>query len=511
MKWPCEFVSQGRKKFPKIYRSGEKIKTWPVDIPRRKLVAAKIGLISSRFTPVIPNRFEPLDVLRGLGKRILRQTPEINTPYAEKFLNFSSKLFDALFPINWDIKPVSFDEWVNHGSYTGKQIVLLTQLHDQFLYDCKTVNDLDFTQVDMFVKNEIYECFKELRGIFPDHDMNIKVYYGRYIHAVEKHLYPYLIQMGFAIKGLSVDQIAVKVWSHGDFRYVMENDFSSFEACYSYIMEQIEIMLWEHVVNMDYIDEYKMYTTHSLRERKVVNRVSGVSFKTCYRRMSGSLTTSLTHLLFNFCFHSYLYYLSGIPKTEWFGLFEGDDALTMSNQPVCVNVTEVAANLGVIAKPVLKTSLYYSGFCHNYSNPVDFAVVRDPREILVKLGWSLEFNKHPKKLPNLYKAKLLSYLSTYPYCPIIAPICRKELSKVWYFEPIFVEDWYHRSTIVMRDGPVSSHARKQVEDLWGISCGTQIWIEDYPYDDVYPQGVDDVLATHPSSDDWSAMTNLRNF
>lgn len=476
-------------------------------IGKRRYLCKKTFIAQVQMGPVIRGAALPIidpndveNVETGILARILAEMPEVDEPLMAEFLDFAaSELKRRIIPI--DEKNVltfeeCMEEWAGH---TQEEKINMRQEYSKYdsLDDLLDVDPCN--EVKAFVKYQAELSYKRARMILPRCEA-FRAHYMRYIHTIERRVYKW----EETVKGLTPREKMEELerYFNNKLGLFLESDYTRFEASYTKSHLRIEYMLlcfffpwakqtWKRV--------YKMLCGKQVCKSKLVD------FWVIGRRMSGEMTTSLVHFVMNLLVHLFIAKKLNVHIK---GKFEGDDNVSEVSR---VFKTDIYRRLGLIVKMSFVNSLYDASFCHvMYSH--SGALVRDPREVLMKLGWSLSNRRLTHKSVvrlGLLKAKCLSYYYELPNCPIVAVITYKILQLTCTVVPIIELDGYHvlPDNILVTKPEIPADAYSYVEQHFGLSTKMQQDIENeiYCWNEIpkyYPVEWNGWLLSHPNSADW---------
>lgn len=327
------------------------------------------------------------------------------------------------------------------------------------------------SHIDSFVKLEAYPEYKEARWINSRHDY-FKSYSGRFFKSIEDVVY----KNPWFIKHVPVpDRPALinQLYSAG--LYFYENDFKAFESHFTRkIMDTIECTLYRHMLQK-YPKDARFICKVLQGHNRLHTRI-GVMAECEARRMSGDMCTSLGNGFSNLMLVLYI-----VAKKNGFvkGFVEGDDGLFAST----VRITEEDyKQLGFTVEIHEVPHPKYAHFC-GMTVTTAGEVIKNPRVVLSKFGWTHScIHAGAPVMDQLLKAKSLSLCYELPQAPIVGQLARVSLSLVKQVEPRFEQgEW--RLPPLDYTGPTdefapSEEARLMVEQIWHVSVGLQLLIEE---------------------------------
>lgn len=407
------------KKFPNFYHP----------VPRVDVMSTLAFTIRG-ITPAVPDFNHGPSALKGCLRRFCRKVPKFNPVKLRRLKQFVKEYVRTHYiPIPADAD-VSVPTWLkNNHNYTDARKRELQALYDELDY----LRDTDF-DISGFIKREAYLSYKPPRGINSRSDaykmdcgpffkhMEEQVYaqpcyhdgvldagdamsgYGPFIKHIPTHLRPaFIVNMLGAYPGP-----------------VYETDYSQFEKHFiPEVMSSVEMVLYKHMLK-NFPDQYDRIKRTMCGE----NRCNYKSFRITIegRRMSGEMCTSLGNGFSNLMLMKFAAHLKG-GFAE--GVIEGDDALFYSSVPL---TPEDFADLGFDIKILKHDDLLKSSFCGLVMSS-DFSLLKDPRKILCKFGWSLSpYRKCSLKVRmGLLRGKALSLAYENPRCPVVAALAKRVL------------------------------------------------------------------------------------
>jgi hypothetical protein len=452
-----------------------------------------------------PDTYDQETLLDGLVRRIGLVTPKRDDEEVIKFISFSEQLiintFGRFSLYNFTCLS-EFIEQLNHPLKRREQYIASVQAVldiTEFARLC-WLNPKSVT-VKPFGKKEHFVEMKPMRIILPHDDM-FKTMYGQLIYLVSEVVYnlEFCSNGKNCVKGLTVADKLKRLSSMDVFNYFYELDVSRMEACYSELCFYLEYFLCKTILP---IYERAFYYFYRFFSGPQYIRGGNFRMKVVARRMTGEMTTALTHLLMNFCLISYAAHVS--QQTICDCLLEGDDNLTASSGVVDFSVY---SRIGFVVKVNFVRSIFDTQFCHIVPS-LDFSgLMRSPPEVLLKLFWSQSryinnFSDTVKK--RLLLAKALSYANEYINCPIIVPLCLKIIRTTPQgFKPLFEWDGYHHLyKSLLYKVNITLAMRQSFEWKYGISISTQCKIEDwidreFLAVDYFPEEFGDIFRNYPS-------------
>lgn len=183
----------------------------------------------------------------------------------------------------------------------------------------------------------------------------------------------------------------------------------------------------EHRVLRGLIPESYHFVFPWIEKGGVLRHKSGVKMKISAVQYSGRYTTSLSNTIRNKLMMDAvaLYY-----KTDYRGVFEGDDSLTTWPNDITIDKVQFAlSRIGVVAEMAEVPELGYGGYCSTYWNK-DKEIVVEPVKCLCNFQVSRSaLGATPKNIPMLLSAKAMSLAYRAPGCPVIYALVKKYINE----------------------------------------------------------------------------------
>jgi len=209
------------------------------------------------------------------------------------------------------------------------------------------------------------------------------------------------------------------------------------------------------------------------------------------RRMSGDVCTSLGNGFTNLMIMKYLCYKK---KGDCVGVVEGDDGLFAVQR--CTLNAQDFENVGFQVKMAVRPKLQESSFCGMMYAIDEIENITDPREVLVKTGWTMSQQMYGKMdvAMGLLRAKGMSLAYELPGCPIARNLAMYILRittgyKLIWGTPKGKFDWrlqqiqpqYYLDADIMRrlTKPITYRARMLVAQQYSIGIRSQLMLENY--------------------------------
>lgn len=192
--------------------------------------------------------------------------------------------------------------------------------------------------------------------------------------------------------------------------------------------------------------------------------------------MSGEMNTSLGNSFANFAVAYFLHCSKGGNPEFFDGVFEGDDALVVTD--VDFDKTDFE-RLGFKVK-LDDVDALTASFCGQIFT-TSGQTIRDPLKFLESFGWThSKIHGGEKVMQALLKAKCLSCLYENHDCPIVSEIAYQCLSTTGDVEPEFEHDGYHDThNIPLHQQPpaIEPETRTLFASVYKISVDTQLLVE----------------------------------
>ena len=396
--------------------------------PTRRPVAVSLGI---HFEGCLLPHGDPSDALslaEAVKGRMGKRLPIV--PNRTKFISelktfVRGWLIRNNIPRLCYIHSTDFEEWLAATGYPEWRKVEFRK-HKDKIQDMLIRNEhgkLIYFVIKLFMKDEFYVDWKQVRGIYARDDC-AKIVFGPWFKAVEQVIYT----LPEFIKHVPVKDRANYIYDklYVDGSKYLVTDYSSYEAHFSAdIMDACEFQLYEHVLggvagSPEVLSIMREVLTGN---NKIVNKYVAASCQA--RRMSGEMNTSLGNGFSNLMFMSFVCHKLGIDKVN--GVVEGDDGLFQFSGRA--PTTEDFTACGFLIKLEQHDSISTASFCGNLFDEEDKQIITDIRDIVCTLGWtnSKYLNSNLRKKKTLLRCKALSYAHQYPGCPIIGELCQYAL------------------------------------------------------------------------------------
>jgi hypothetical protein len=435
--------------------------------------------------------------------RVGREMPRFDKARANDFLAYSKAVIRNYFDPIDELTSESTESWLHGASYSGSRKLDLATLR-------ASISNVYFSdkKSKCFIKDEVYPEPKHPRGIMSYTDESKSVV-GAIIAACDHAMFRGRHTKRWFVKGSDP-----KGWPtllehlFGDAK-VMETDFSSFEAH--------QRLFYSELVHYWVMHMIRDTCSHGVK-RLISNMIKGMNvleFKalTAYietRLMSGAMWTSSSNGMLNFMILSYLAMRTKFPNmnpielasrvsTDFVGVFEGDDGLTLA-----AKIDErIITDLGLVLKFSYADTYHDAHFCGitcpRPDPTFETSIITDPIEVLRKFFFlPIKYKCSHRRRAQLLRAKAMSYMYLYRHVPIIGELCHKvcEMTREFcsgYQTAVLSEtrSWYRSyvergDAIYQEENRTPPNTREMLEDhpmrqcVWrhfGISPDEQIRIE----------------------------------
>lgn len=343
--------------------------------------------------------------------------------------------------------------------------------------------------VKVHVKQEFLEAIKSLRMICARTD-TAKVILGPLSKKMENQIYHANNEVIKYYKDILPGRRAEFMRKNFSYPNIMCTDYSSFEGSFRpNLMKSVECVMYKHMlVNFPMYSKIfqRLATTNELKFKNLFTATLEGT------RMSGEMVTSLSNGFTNMMLMLFVCKMNGYVLVD--GLVEGDDGIFVFADNRMPKSKDFEM-LGFNVKAFYPRNFYEASFCGQVINPETLDLLAEPKEFMNRVNFSYSdracSNKHTVRRA-LLVAKLLSYLSMYPNCPVIAPICYKKILSIKNCVDYTVvkkilntdQEYYydvHYLNLKINFDPIepiiSPTSRRMVEELWGMSPGEQLMHE----------------------------------
>jgi hypothetical protein len=461
----------------------------PVD-KSRPVVMASLGMhVDGLAMPHVDPNDTPT-VMAGALFRFGRDIDQSGFPM-RKFRRFVKRwLIKNMKPLDSN-SDTSFETWIKGTPYSLKRKNELRMKYDKINDDHLGKLTKKMRKVKSFIKDETYETYKHARAINSRAD-EFKVTVGPILQLISNQLFA----LKWFIKKIPIKdrpQYIIDMVSR-DGRPIFTSDYSSFEAVFKKkIKHAAEYQLYDYMTQ--YLPEHDAF----MSEIQMTGEINEIMFKLFNmkiqaKKMSGEMDTSLSNGFSNLMFMLYMCHNNG--NTNVAGCIEGDDGIfVFDGDPP---TTAEFLKFGLIIKILIFNELNHASFCGMVFDLNDRTNVTDPIKELVSFGWTTARYSRSKQSVhnNLLRAKALSLAYQYPACPILSKlaykVCQltpgtnslKFLNKQntyafnqYELEMMLEAHEYFRKNELISEPKIGT--RLLVEQLYNVSVGTQIILEEY--------------------------------
>lgn len=302
-----------------------------------------------------------------------------------------------------------------------------------------------FWRLKSFLKNEHYETYKYPRGIQP-RDLGPNMIFGPIMHAIEMQLFhenadpdnegyyrPSSRNPEF-VKSLTMDQRAAYLLTKFDGQNnLFGTDASSFECLMrSHVQLDIELpMMKAHLANrpaaarvLDWV--YHNITACTCEIAGQYGQSRGLRYPLLDMRCSGDMQTSLGNGWCNMIFLKFAFSRAAHCSPDQITVVcEGDDGLIAA--PKCEGIERIFTELGLTYKFDRYHNVRLAKFCKIVIG--EGGLLREAIGPMAKAGWiDLKYARSsPKVHAGLLRMKALSFIHSYPRCPILSAWCLRVL------------------------------------------------------------------------------------
>lgn len=428
---------------------------------------------------------DPETVLQGCMHRQVCETPPIDRELMREWRAHNwAFITSRITPAN---EVMTFDNWLRRkwNVYSDTQKALLVVARARWDSGSRQQR-MKWLRSTVFVKDEFYPEVKHARMIV-NRTLEWLSFMGPLMTTCEDQVY----QLPQFVKHVTEkERIAIVSDVATPYVTVLEGDYTSFESSFvPRVIANCEWLLVKHIAahaltteELDILQQ-DMYKGESvLSHRHFTVRVRG-------RRKSGDAHTSMANGFTNFMLYRFamLRQFPGNCAVAENVKVEGDDSAGAAPLVARRLFEHTMEALGFRLKLNVHTDPMRITFCQTQHISTG-VVVRDPRPILAKFGWSgsrhVSFNK--KHLLMLLRSKALSLAASLPGCPIIWALaaCAIRLTEKvdvdWHFvrrhQTSYEREVTEFSQTVV---PPTMEARVRVEQDFGINITSQLVLENY--------------------------------
>jgi hypothetical protein len=382
-------------------------------------------------------------------------------------------------------KLMTYEEWRyrKRHSYTDAQLLLLDKARVRW-DNATSAEQIKFRRSNVFVKDEYYGEVKHCRLIV-NRTLEWLSFMGPIMTTLEDEVYK-LPQ--FAKHLTETERIRIVSDVAVPYVEILEGDYTSYESCFvKQVVQNCEWLLVSHCI---------LHLISKREENLLREDMMGVSVfrhrhfqvRAVGRRKSGDAHTSLANGFTNFMLYRFAMLSQGhpIPVAENVKV-EGDDSAGAAPWINKAAFEAVLTRLGFRIKMKVHRDPERITFCQT-QHVANGDVVRDPRPILAKFGWSKEkhvqFNLKHRAM--LLRAKAMSLAATLPGCPVVWALAASAIRLTdgvtmdWDFVFRHQTSWERENTSYAPAARAPSwEARIRVEEDFGINIVAQQVLEDY--------------------------------
>jgi hypothetical protein len=376
---------------------------------KRRPVRRTLGCHYVGATCPVPDFNHGPSQIAAAVKRVGAKMPQINKVFYRKFKRFVKRFIkkefkDDIFKIDENF---DFEEWISNAPYEEYRKNELRKVYKESRYSKIRM------EVDCFVKDESYPDWKHVRNIMSRHD-EYKCEMGPFF----KKFGDILFKKKWFIKKIPInDRPAFLAEKFKDLTKLFCNDFSQFEATFVRQLMQIELMVYDYLLQKNPHKKriHDLFVRGIMGDNKLKFKEWSMSLNS--KRMSGEMNTSCGNGLMNLLLIMFLCKEKGNTIIET--IIEGDDSLTAVDKEL--PTSEDFEKLGAKVKIEIPRSLSTASFCGNVFDENILHNVANPLEALVCFGYckSKYVTAGDQVLKKLLRAKSLSMLYSYPGCPIL--------------------------------------------------------------------------------------------
>lgn len=447
---------------------------------------------------------DPLTILGGLMKRIAREPGAFPAHLKRSLRQYVDNWCkDNLTPLT---EVPDFESWIENAPYTAKRKAALIEAHLFGLQYGDLLGGISLpkkykNRVNCFVKSEVYEKYKQARGIFSRPDL-FKVVVGPIFQAISDHVFHATTAdnggMNPFIKTVPVrDRPAeiLKLLLRANADYIV-TDYSSYEAHFTVeLMNLIEMRLYHYMTKLLPIHDNFMKLLHdSIQGENIMKFGRRLTAKLIAKRMSGEMNTSLGNGFSNYMMLKWLTWRRD-PLAVVRAVVEGDDGLFTVFPKEATPTTKDFTDVGAIIKLEKQESLSEASFCGLVFDLDDQAVIADPLKHMAKVGWYQKRHVNCKTLDGvaLLRARGYSFVYQYPGCPVLEELGRwllrntEHITKDRVLKMVDREAIYERELLLnsinnydpFGSKAVTDNTRDLMHRYFGVSAQQQIILENW--------------------------------
>lgn len=476
--------------------------------------------------PPIPDYKSTANQVLSFFKRCCADLPEPDWQEWKRIKRFNrSQISQRVVALPDDI-PLNYDEytllpdretleyWLKHANmrecdrvaYRNEWLRLVGQAPSRKTPNARATK---FWALDSFLKNEHYDVYKYPRGIQP-RGLGPNMIFGPIMHAIEQQLFhdstdqadpgyyrPSSRNPEF-VKSLTMDGRAAYLLEKFDGQNnLFGTDASSFECLMrSHVQLDIELpMMLAHLASKPSAAKVLSWVYHNItaNPREVGSQYGksrGIRYPIMDMRCSGDMQTSLGNGWCNLIFLKFAF--SRVAKCSPSAITlvcEGDDGLVAA--PKCQGIEDEFKKLGLTYKFDRYNDVRVAKFCKIVVG--EGGLLREAIGPMAKAGWvDLKYARSsPKVHAGLLRMKALSFIHSYPRCPLLSvwslrvleltadakTVCERLISRErnsYYREEM---DRVLRSKLPDDVGVVAEADRRLYGEVFGMPPDVQLRIE----------------------------------
>lgn len=396
---------------------------------------------------------DQLSQVRGVCRRILIKTPEVDKTQIARFRSFVRMYLrtearrHGLLPLD-ETQMLDMESWLATTGYPEWRKKELREAQRQ-VHEGVSTDKLFLCKC--FGKVEALEGAKENRIINARVDY-AKVTFGPAIKSIEQRVYACIPEFVKHIPICEYPAHILEMCSPAPGERVIATDYTSFEGHFAPEMIRVcECALYRYMLGHRW-SELSGQMTEVLSGNNVCQSPL-VSYSVRGCRMSGDMCTSLGNGFTNLMI---IKFLAWEMKSKVRGFVEGDDGIfaITGEVPSPQQYAELGFNIkiDVVDRPEV------ASFCGQVFSAETKEIVVDPLYVMLNVGWTSSDQRHGTEatMRRLLRAKAISLAYQCPRCPIINSLCRALLRLTRGVAPKFptfggLRDWWEMRKI----GPVS--------------------------------------------------------
>lgn len=332
-------------------------------------------------------------------------------------LSWFCKALSGLVPVDALLRldrREAVEEWLLKSSFSGAERTAILTAWDDYQSE---LSQPRHRGLGTFVKDERYEDFKPHRLINARCNF-YKALFGPVFHEVEKHVFaaPHFVK-GRADKVAAITEALTQdlpIIVEGDdclikfLNGAVVSDFDAYESLFVQLWLVLEREIFSQLVgHVGFLELYYLVT--GVINECIVRGKGGrkpLRIRVRAKRMSGEVTTSIGNSLSNLLAQSWIY----------------SNVVRCGRAPTADDYRRI----GLRCKVEYFPDPSEAGFCGLRFDTESRQAVKDPRPVLLKLGWSKSqyVSAGPTKLRMLLELKAQSLAHELPHCPILGVVSR---------------------------------------------------------------------------------------